>query len=230
MTDTERLAALLEQAMLGGYVCEMPNEVVADRLLAAGVRPSPDDGPLRAAATKTRDLSPDALRWASLEDDPALDALSEATDYEVMALLRRLARAALEAPAPPPTLADEPAPGLREALERLEDIASKCAEITPDGRSIDPHPRMWHLLDDALEQARGALAATPSDARERPVALDAELREAVDDVLVTLQRVVDDSESQHPGGWGPDVTTVADLRDCIRVLRAATQPEPETER
>ena len=47
------------------------------------------------------------------------------------------------------------------------------------------------------------------------------LREAVEDVLTTLERVVTDSESQHPGGWGPDVTTVADLRDCQAVLRAA---------
>jgi hypothetical protein len=79
---------------------------------------------------------------------------------------------------------------------------------------------------DAVLRCIAALAEapTPSDARERPVSLD-----AIDDVLVTLQRVVDDSESQHPGGWGPDVTTLADLRDCIRVLRAATTPEPTPE-
>ena len=47
------------------------------------------------------------------------------------------------------------------------------------------------------------------------------LREAVEDVLTTLERVATDSESQHPGGWGPDVTTVADLRDCQAILRAA---------
>ena len=34
------------------------------------------------------------------------------------------------------------------------------------------------------------------------------LREALD----ALDRILADSESQHPGGWGPDVTTVADLR------------------
>ena len=46
---------------------------------------------------------------------------------------------------------------------------------------------------------------------------------AAQDVLVTLERVVTDSESQHPGGWGPDITTVADLRDCQRILRAALE-------
>ena len=33
-----------------------------------------------------------------------------------------------------------------------------------------------------------------------------------------IQAVLDDAESQHPGGWGPDVTTVA-------FLRAALAPE-----
>lgn len=45
-------------------------------------------------------------------------------------------------------------------------------------------------------------------------------REDIEDVLLTLDQVVNDSESQHPGGWGPDVTTVALLRDCQALLRA----------
>lgn len=36
----------------------------------------------------------------------------------------------------------------------------------------------------------------------------ARLREAV-------QRVLDDEESQHPGGWGPDVTMVGVLREAM---------------
>ena len=30
-----------------------------------------------------------------------------------------------------------------------------------------------------------------------------------------IQAVLDDAESQHPGGWGPDVTTVAFLRAAL---------------
>ena len=30
-----------------------------------------------------------------------------------------------------------------------------------------------------------------------------------------IQAVLDDAESQHPGGWGPDVTTVEFLRAAL---------------
>jgi len=69
---------------------------------------------------------------------------------------------------------------------------------------------------NAIETGRmaGAEASTPS-----PETLA--LVTVAEDVLVKLGLVVADSESQHPGGWGPDTTTVAYLRDCQRVLRAA---------
>ena len=72
---------------------------------------------------------------------------------------------------------------------------------------------MKRILAVALDAERAA-------PRETPAGLE-ELREAAKDVLAILERVVTDSESQHPGGWGPDVTTVEDLRDCQWVLRAA---------
>ena len=33
-----------------------------------------------------------------------------------------------------------------------------------------------------------------------------------------IQAVLDDAESQHPGGWGPDVTTVAFLRAAVLAI------------
>ena len=55
-----------------------------------------------------------------------------------------------------------------------------------------------------------------------------DLRSALERIAAKVTEVIEDSESQHPGGWGPDVTTVAVLRearDDLLDLRAA-QPEP----
>lgn len=73
---------------------------------------------------------------------------------------------------------------------------------------------------DCRESASG-VCTMHNGSTTAPDERQAGLRSAVEDVLTTLERVVTDSESQHPGGWGPDVTTVADLRDCQAVLRAA---------
>ena len=43
----------------------------------------------------------------------------------------------------------------------------------------------------------------------------AELRSQVERLREDIQGVLDDAESQHPGGWGPDVTTVAILRTLL---------------
>ena len=36
-----------------------------------------------------------------------------------------------------------------------------------------------------------------------------------------IQFVLDDAESQHPGGWGPDVTMVAVLQDALATAKEA---------
>jgi hypothetical protein len=40
----------------------------------------------------------------------------------------------------------------------------------------------------------------------------------IERVAVLLTVILDDSESQHPGGWGPDVTTVVELREARNAL------------
>ena len=67
--------------------------------------------------------------------------------------------------------------------------------IPPGAREIDPE----------AEIARLTAARQPRLSDVQKLAL---LREAV-------QRVLDDGESQHPGGWGPDVTMCAVLREAM---------------
>ena len=69
------------------------------------------------------------------------------------------------------------------------------ATFIPGAREIDPEAEIARLT--AARQPR------PSDTQKLAL-----LREAV-------QRVLDDAESQHPGGWGPDVTMVAVLREAM---------------
>lgn len=57
---------------------------------------------------------------------------------------------------------------------------------------------------------------------------DRGLRKASRQAVDLLQRVIDVSESQHPGGWGPDVTTVELLRNARAALRPALSPRPGT--
>lgn len=54
------------------------------------------------------------------------------------------------------------------------------------------------------------------DALEQMQAQQAVLRE----IRSIIERVVQDAESQHPGGWGPDVTTVAQLKDALEAMKA----------
>ena len=67
--------------------------------------------------------------------------------------------------------------------------------IPPGAREIDPE----------AEIARLTAARKPRLSDTQKLAL---LREAV-------QRVLDDGESQHPGGWGPDITMCAVLREAM---------------
>jgi len=67
--------------------------------------------------------------------------------------------------------------------------------IPPGAREIDPE----------AEIARLTAARKPRLGDAQKLAL---LREAV-------RRVLDDGESQHPGGWGPDETMVAVLREAM---------------
>jgi len=69
-------------------------------------------------------------------------------------------------------------------------------------RSVDP-------LELYLQfPGHGARASAPAVDRYRLIAV-------IDGVEALLRVVIDDAESQHPGGWGPDVTTVAVLRDAL---------------
>jgi hypothetical protein len=54
----------------------------------------------------------------------------------------------------------------------------------------------------------------------------AELRSQVERLREDIQGVLDDAESQHPGGWGPDVTTVAILRTLLADTATASE-EPQ---
>jgi len=67
--------------------------------------------------------------------------------------------------------------------------------IPPGAREIDPEAEIAGLT--------AARKPRPSDTQKLAL-----LREAV-------QRVLDDGESQHPGGWGPDVTMCAVLREAM---------------
>lgn len=69
--------------------------------------------------------------------------------------------------------------------------------IPPGARPIpDPEAEVERLGRERLTRSTDAAAKL------------AILREAV-------QRVLDDGESQHPGGWGPDVTMVEVLREAM---------------
>lgn len=50
----------------------------------------------------------------------------------------------------------------------------------------------------------------------------------VERLVAILTDVLDDAESQHPGGWGPDVTTVALIRE-VRNALAAKEPSDQEE-
>lgn len=117
----------------------------------------------------------------------------------------------------------EPSPdvGGEPHVSTVVEFHPLAAHPVPDsGRPVSPD-RLIELATTRYADGLRAAGWTPA----HPVP-DSGLREAVNDVLVTLDRVVNDAESQHPGGWGPDVTTVADLRDCQDVLRAALEAKP----
>ena len=68
--------------------------------------------------------------------------------------------------------------------------------LWPEGVCTEDQAKRIQLFQ-GLQAAHAALAADL-----------ATLRTAV-------QRVLDDEESQHPGGWGPDVTMVAVLKEAM---------------
>jgi hypothetical protein len=110
MTDPvarDRLAALLDEAARGGYVAELPAEIMADRLLAAGVLPpeSPCDHPCHRAAH-------------DIEGPTVMHLLHEPCPVHVVpatVVADRLVRAAV----PPPA-----APGLPAELRALSEAAT----------------------------------------------------------------------------------------------------------
>ena len=102
--------------------------------------------------------------------------------------------AALFSYAPPP---HGPAPWFRIPADRTEEHAAAILAAL-DGWELMPVP------------SPGESAGY--DREQRLEAKIARLRAAI-------QAVLDDAESQHPGGWGPDVTTVG-------ILRAALEGEP----
>lgn len=61
----------------------------------------------------------------------------------------------------------------------------------------------WDRHEDCRQELNEALARTAALAAE-----NARLRTAIQTVLA-------DGESQHPGGWGPDITMVAVLRKAL---------------
>ena len=158
MTDTERLAALrvvLVKALAeieqydpvntepGGW-WDKRIEPLVQAVLAVGVRLSPDDG-LRAALKLGMAVE---CNWMQGPDD------RHCCD-EHMVIRERLE--ALEAPAPPPTLADdEPAPGLREWLREQSAAAERMArDPRTMGPGVGPADIAWH--EGAKHMADGVL-------------------------------------------------------------------------
>jgi len=58
---------------------------------------------------------------------------------------------------------------------------------------------------------------TPTTAGHIPPLYEARapLEAEIERLRAAIRLVLDDAESQHPGGWGPDVTTVAFLRAAL---------------
>ena len=115
-----------------------------------------------------------------------------------------------------------------------ERVIRKPTHDTPEAEAVlaaamrdlygpDHDPKFW------LDDAEFLLAAMPDWTLVPRVATadwtgstkgadDAEVAR----LRAAIQAVLDDAESQHPGGWGPDVTTVAILRTAL----AAAPSEP----
>lgn len=74
--------------------------------------------------------------------------------------------------------------------------AAILAALRGDGLTLSPTGPISVMVDPLIADD------------ERLEAEIARLREAI-------QTVLDDAESQHPGGWGPDVTMVAVLREAL---------------
>ena len=72
------------------------------------------------------------------------------------------------------------------------------------------HGNDGHTCDDTRGDCLSAMSAFWSWRGDLLAAArrEARLREVIEAVLT-------DAESQHPGGWGPDVTTVAFLRAAL---------------
>ena len=238
MTDTERLAALLHD-IRAGCLEDLPNDPVspgdderthrkdARRLLAAGVRLSPDDGPLRAAL---EDMIKMALNGAAhahldgagiMQDPPHGPGIF--AECQAPWCVRNRARldAAHAALAATPVSPDRPPP-LPPANPSLLSSVEKIA--TPgDARETGIYPGM--------KVGNGGNDLTPSDARERPVALDEALLTALSE---EQRRIVVDltaSRQQTVAEWFSDVVMEMGLgraggKEYPAPVRAATTPEP----
>lgn len=105
-------------------------------------------------------------------------------------------------------------PDLRAALDAA---ASHEGTHTCSSEKVHRHMR-------ALRAAIEEWVREVADARATPAPLD--VRAAVE----KLTAILDDAESQHPGGWGPDVTTVASLRAVRDALAAEYDRLTEADR
>ena len=52
-------------------------------------------------------------------------------------------------------------------------------------------------------------------------------QQEIERLRAAIRTVLDDAESQHPGGWGPDVTMVAVLRAALESAPTPTQEEKQ---
>lgn len=105
-------------------------------------------------------------------------------------------------------------------LERFGRHTSRCAA------NVGDEPDCNCGLNAAIE-AESALPVPALDAMAPDFPLDAtcdaeqqRLRgeaaeRRVAELEAAVRAVLDDTESQHPGGWGPDVTTVEFLRRAL---------------
>ena len=89
---------------------------------------------------------------------------------------------------------------LRAALDS-ESMERADAERILDLNAADIRDR-----DEALVMVRAAVVKQ---------------RDEITTLRAAIQFVLDDAESQHPGGWGPDVTMVAVLQDALATAKEA---------
>jgi hypothetical protein len=93
-------------------------------------------------------------------------------------------------------------------LTRAEVVGAYNRAPGGSGRLVEPSAGFRDVLDAvALAQAEKAARVYGAEIER--------LQAHVQGLEDAITRVVQDAESQHPGGWGPDVTTVAYLKAAL---------------